>query len=299
MVPNHIITAAKAGDTPTVETWLDAGGDVNAYEDGGVRGSRTLLLYAVANSHVELCRTLLARGADPSLRSSDTYHIPLWLAAYEAHGGLLVGDYTGEHARLAIDSPSISICRMLVQAGADLNARKFLAFGREWPYGTVPIKVQASLLARVLFFFGADPQREDSLMRLNLASMLLRAGAHVESIAYNHEQSDTAYSASWCVAQALAKKSYLLQDRHFIEARTLVTGITEAGSYKKWLRRPHCSVLHLRSLVSRGRATLKRRRSRRRARGSDAQVEHAIEFLVKLGDNGIVWNILSFWKEAR
>ena len=200
MVPDHIITAAKAGRIATVETWLDAGGDVNAYEDGGPYGSRTLLLYAVANSHVELCRTLLARGADPSLRSSDTYHIPLWLAAYEAHGGLQLGDYTGERARLAIDSPSISICRMLVQAGADLNARKFLAFGREWPYGTVPIKVQASLLARVLFFFGADPQREDSLMRLNLASMLLRAGAHVESIAYNHEQSDITYSASWCVA---------------------------------------------------------------------------------------------------
>ena len=136
-------------------------------------------------------------------------------------------------------------------------------------------------------------------MRLNLASMLLRAGAHVESIAYNHEQSDITYSASWCVAQALAKKSYLLQDRHFIEARTLVTGITEAGSYKKWLRRPHRSVLRLRSLISRGRATLKRRRSRRRAAGgSDARAAHAIEFLVKLGDNGIVWNILSFWKET-
>jgi hypothetical protein len=82
------------------------------------------------------------------------------------------------------------------------------------------------------------------------------------------------------------------------KAQTLVAGVTEAGSYKKWVRCPHRSVLRLRSLVSRGRATLKRRRSRRRARGRDAQVEHAIEFLIKLGDNGIVWNILSFWKEA-
>ena len=59
------------------------------------------------------------------------------------------------------------------------------------------------------------------------------------------------------------------------------------------------SLLRLRSLVSRGRATLKRRRSRRRAAGgSYAQAKHAIEFLVKLGDNGVVWNILSFWKET-
>ena len=73
----------------------------------------------------------------------------------------------------------------------------------------------------------------------------------------------------------------------------------EIVAYKKWLRRPHRSVLRLRSLVSRGRATLKRRRSRRRAAGgSDARAAHAIEFLVKLGDNGIVWNILPFWKET-
>ena len=135
-------------------------------------------------------------------------------------------------------------------------------------------------------------------MRLNLVSMLLRAGAPLESVAYN-EVSDMTYSASWCVEKALAKRPYLLQDRHFIEARSLVIGITEDGSYKKWLRRPHRSVLRLRSLVSRGRATLKRRRSRRRAAGgSYAQAKHAIEFLVKLGDNGIAWSILSFWKET-
>ena len=285
MVPNHIITAAKLGDTPTVEQWLDAGGDVNAYDD---RGTRTLLLAAIANSRVELCRTLLARGADPSLRRVG--QIPLWLAAYEAHGGVQLGDYTGERARLAIDSPSISICQMLVQSGADLNARELLDFGSYF-------MVQASLLARVLFFFAADPQREDSLMRLNLVSMLLRAGAPLASVAYN-EVSDMTYSASWCVEKALAKRPYLLQDRHFIEARSLVIGITEDGSYKKWLRRPHRSVLRLRSLVSRSRATLRRRRSRRRARGSDAQAEHAITFLIKLGDNGVVWNILSFWKET-
>ena len=63
MVPNHIITAAKAGDTPTVETWLDAGGDVNAPDETG----RTLLLRSVSHSRVELCRVLLARRrSEPS-----------------------------------------------------------------------------------------------------------------------------------------------------------------------------------------------------------------------------------------
>jgi len=285
--------AAEAGDTRTVEEWLDAGGDVNAYEDVHRQEScrRTLLLAAVANSQVELCRTLLARGADPSLhRANET---PLWLAAYEARGGLQFGYYTGERARLAIDSPSIDICQMLVESGADLNARELLDFGREHPYNP-PIMVQATLLARVLFFF----RSKDSLMRLNLASMLLRAGAHVESIAYN-ERNDISYSASWCLAQALLRHPELGQDEDFIEAQSLVAGVAEAGSYKKWVRRPHRSVLRLRSLYARGRARLARAPRRRLHCYGAARQDHAIEFLVKLGDNGIVWNILSFWKETK
>jgi len=277
--------AAEAGDTRTVEEWLDAGGDVNASENTG----RTLLLAAVANSQVELCRTLLARGADPSLhRANET---PLWLAAYEAYGGLQFGYYTGERARPAIDSPSINICQMLVESGADLNARELLDFGSYF-------MVQASLLARVLFFFAADPQREDSLMRLNLASMLLRAGAHLESIVEEVADSDKTHSASWCLAQALLKRPELGRDEYFIKAQTLVAGVTEAGSYKKWVRRPHRSVLHLRSLVARGRARLACAPRRRLRCYGAARQDYAIEFLVKLGDNGIVWNILSFWKET-
>ena len=130
-------------------------------------------------------------------------------------------------------------------------------------------------------------------------TMLLRAGAHVESIVKEVADSNKTYSASWCLAQVLLRHPELGRDEDFLKAQTLVAGVAEAGSYKKWLRRPHRSVLRLRSLVSRGRATLKRRRSRRRAAGgSYAQAKHAIEFLVKLGDNGVVWNILSFWKET-
>ena len=50
-------------------------------------------------------------------------------------------------------------------------------------------------------------------------------------------------------------------------------------------------VMRLRSLVARGRATPKKWSPR----GHDRR---AIEFLVKIGDNGIAWKILSFWKET-
>ena len=104
MVPDQIIAAAKGAFTPTVEEWLDAGGDVNAPDETGT----TLLLESVRHSRVELCRVLLARGADPSLgndyRTLDVYRgeIPLWLAAYEASGGLYHIYYssTYEHSPL-------------------------------------------------------------------------------------------------------------------------------------------------------------------------------------------------------
>ena len=35
---------------------------------------------------------------------------------------------------------------------------------------------------------------------------------------------------------------------------------------------------------------------RRKPRGLDARRDRAILFLVKLGDNGVLWNVLSFWR---
>ena len=68
-----------------------------------------------------------------------------------------------------------------------------------------------------------------------------------------------------------------------------------AGSWKAYCRLPHKQVLRLRSLVARGRAKLPRTR-RRSPRGRDARQERVLEFLMRQGDNGIVWTILSFWQ---
>ena len=52
-------------------------------------------------------------------------------------------------------------------------------------------------------------------------------------------------------------------------------------------------------LVARGRVKLPSRMRRRSPpRGCDARQERALEFLVRQGDNGIVWNILSYWRET-
>ena len=81
--------------------------------------------------------------------------------------------------------------------------------------------------------------------------------------------------------------------------RTLVASVRAAGSWKAHCRLAHKEVLRLRSLVARGRVKLPSRTRRRSpSRGCDARQERALEFLVRQGDNGIVWNILSYWRET-
>ena len=125
---------------------------------------------------------------------------------------------------------------------------------------------------------------------MEIVTALLRAGARPESIVEDLATGFD-YSASWCLNWALADRPELAHDEHFIKAREIIIGVQEDGSFKRFVRRPHRAILRLRSLFSRGRATLKKWSPR----GHDRR---AIEFLVKLGDNGVVWNILSFWRAS-
>ena len=77
----------------------------------------------------------------------------------------------------------------------------------------------------------------------------------------------------------------------FVQTKALIHAVRAAGSWKLYCRQDHKKILRLRSLVARGRATPKKWSPR----GHDRR---AIEFIVKIGDNGIAWKILSFWKET-
>ena len=76
--------------------------------------------------------------------------------------------------------------------------------------------------------------------------------------------------------------------------REIVASVRKHGSWKAHCIAPHRMVLRLRSLLARGRAKLPRARRRSQASASS----HALYFIVRQGDNGIVWNILSYWREA-
>ena len=82
---------------------------------------------------------------------------------------------------------------------------------------------------------------------------------------------------------------------HGVAIRNLVASVRAAGSWKAHCRLPHKQILRLRSLVVRGRAKLPSTRGRDAA---DARPDLALNFLVRQGDNGIVWNIRSYWRET-
>ena len=71
------------------------------------------------------------------------------------------------------------------------------------------------------------------------------------------------------------------RNEHWLATKRLVAGVRKYGTYKKYMRAPHRDVLAVRGLAQRGKLSTEHR---------------ALNFLARLGDNGVCWHILSFWR---
>lgn len=76
--------AVDAGDTPAVESLLDAGADVNVAFDGG----ETALMRASSKGHLGLVRVLLGAGADIHARSENGF-TALFVAVFFGHADVV------------------------------------------------------------------------------------------------------------------------------------------------------------------------------------------------------------------
>ena len=119
---------------------------------------------------------------------------------------------------------------------------------------------------------------------VKILEILLRAGATLDSV-----QRDESFDA-------LLDSRDDPDNEHFVAMSDIVASVRKHGSWKAHCIAPHRMVLRLRSLVARGRA--KPARTRHRTSGMPARSRQALDFLVRQGDNGIVWNILSYWRET-
>ena len=81
--------------------------------------------------------------------------------------------------------------------------------------------------------------------------------------------------------ESLESSVGLAGNEHWIKIKALVHGVRQHGSYKRYARSFHRDVLTVRGLAQRGKLS------------TDDSV---LNFLARLGDNGVCWHILSFWR---
>ena len=68
-----------------------------------------------------------------------------------------------------------------------------------------------------------------------------------------------------------------------MEIKALIAGVRQHGSYKRYARRFHRDVLVLRGLAQRGKLSTE---------------DSVLNFIARLGDNGVVWHVLEYWCDA-
>ena len=147
----------------------------------------------------------------------------------------------------------------LLRAGADPNLK---------------VAENAPLFSALDCFLGAD---EGSWV-LPVVAHLLRYGASLDNCEGNR-------SAEEVIAEEEQRWPELVKGNlEFQAAAILIRGVRAAGSWKKYCRKwgPHRDILRLRSLVVRGRGTT-----------SDTWLAG----MVRLKENGLVWKVLSFWRD--
>ncbi len=263
VLPDQIAIAAQAGDVATVEAWLNEGGDVNErsiHED-------TLLLSCAATpgarttSHTDLVRLLIERGADVNICAKEE---PPGLGLSPLHYACdQLVDHSPDMVALLLDAKANVHCRAHAKPEDD-----------EFPADT-PLGVT------LLGFHDQPHDQRSSAERFTtiprIITMLLRAGASLDAVS-DERTAETEL-------REIEKVNPALRDNDaFVQTKALINGVRAAGSWKSYCRLPHKSVLRLRSLVARGRA-------RERLAATPA-----IKFILRRADNGVLWNILSFWR---
>ena len=191
---------------------------------------------------------------------------------------------------------NVEVARYLLSRGASIDKKTLqgqtaLLASCYTSGGTVAEMVELLLSA------GANPNARNKFNRTALSAhvtyaqipsvecvtALLRAGASLDRV-YQEQTFEDQILDRFSTRERPDPESF------WPAMRALAAGIRRNGSLKRYLREPHREVLLLRGLAMRGHLM-----PRRRTRGA-AEWTAAAAFLARLGDNGVVWNVLSFWR---
>ena len=81
--------------------------------------------------------------------------------------------------------------------------------------------------------------------------------------------------------ESLESSVGLAGNEHWMEIKALVHGVRKYGTYKRYARSFHRDVLTVRGLAQRGKLSTS---------------DPVLNFLARLGDNGVVWHVLEYWR---
>ena len=111
---------------------------------------------------------------------------------------------------------------------------------------------------------------------LAVLRMLLSAGASLDWSGSNGEER---------TAEGILGSYYddtpFANNESVVAIKALFAGVRKHGTYKRYMRAPHREFLALRGLAQRGKLSTEHR---------------ALNFLARLGDNGVAWHILTYWR---
>ena len=262
MIPEHIIGAAGRGEIETIR----------AYFDDDREGARNVNDTFGELSENDSCMTLLLMCAD----GGDSDHLTLAhvnLARYLLSRGAStdVRNVCGNTALTKAcycGGGAVAVSEMvelLLSKGADPNARN--------SYGRTPLGAYIR--------FAHSP-------RLAVVTALLRYGASLDRC-FRDDPLESLLDITVRTGPATTS-AYSSVELPAISA--LVSGVRRNGSFKRYGREPHREFLALRGLAMRGHLAPM---GTRRTRGAQ-KWKAAVAFLARHGDNGVVWNVLSFWR---
>ena len=205
------------------------------------------------------------------------------------------GDLQTSHpGALAIGDGQVALARDLIALGADVNIAGEAKTGgltalhevaRKHRDGQAVLEMLSLLLGAGANLNTRDRSGDTPLYHalwhaprhsLRMVTELLRAGASLDVSHGDYAPSKTAED----VLQR--RESYtpnLAEDEDWVAAKRLVAGVRQHGSYKRYARSFHRDVLAVRGLAQRGKLSTN---------------DPVLNFLARLGDNGVCWHILSF-----
>ena len=259
MIPGHIADAASRGDLETIRAYFEDDSD----------GARDVDDICEEETLETVTLLMLAAGGSHQGLSERSVEV----ARYLLSRGASVDKRTSETRQTALLLTCYSrggnvaeMISLLLSAGADPNARN--------NYHRTPLGAHVR--------FCGTPSVE-------CVTAMMRAGASLDRV-YKEQTFEDQISYRFSVGEEGPDP-----ESSWPKIRALAAGVRRHGSLKRYLREPHREVLALRGLAMRGHLAPRGTRRTRRTQ----QWEAAVAFLARHGDNGVVWNVLSFWRATK